>query len=741
MQFTATRQSLLRPAIEYLFNVRMQVGLQPPASRICAVRIQHESLMQSRPPGWRERRSNLGPTRVSALIVALTLVLVAALWLIVSRQIQSDRAQAELSAVKQNQARAEAFRQYVLRTLDVANIALNHTIAFHVEQSSTERSSPLLLNDPTLDVAAFAAVTIQRGDRVIASTRMPAPVLPRVLRVGARNTPRAKISRPFWSPESKRSLVAVTRSFNVGSRSGLVSVWVEPRHFTDFSDHQAFSANDLISLIGLDGITRARRTGSILSSGEDLTGKLVMRMQKLHPNGTYLGPSSIDQIPRYFSHRRLPGYPLFVTSGVSVDDVLEPLKKRQKLYIIELLITTFAIVVGAWVLTNAIGRNFRQVSLLADANQRLIEAQRLTSMGDWDYELSSDRLRWSETLCEMYGREPGEAVSSLDDVEQYVYEENNRKIRAAFARICATGKSESYDLVVQLPGGVNAARHIVAVARIGAEGVVIGVHGTDQDMTERRRIEVLEAQLSDFSRMDAMNALAATLAHELNQPLAAAANYLAAAGRVLRAERVDAKLCSEILASASQQIHDTGDIIRGARELVSNEPAGLSATSLVDALNESITLIRGLGRAAEARIERDLGPACNMVLAKPAQLRQVFFNLLKNAIEAAGQGTLPRINVSSCRENEDFIRVVVRDNGRGLDEREPDPFAALSTTKATGLGLGLSISRTIVEAHSGRIWIESSSREGTSVGFTLRAAPSSAKNLTEFSTGPVETPT
>ena len=697
--------------------------------------------MPSEIPEGEASRKEPSPTRVKILIAALSLLMVTALGVAVNQQIRFERAQTVSSAVEQNKARAEAFEQYVLRTLDVANVALNHTIAAHGEELRTARSKPVPLNDPTLEIAAFAAVTVQSGDRVTASTRLPAPVLPHALITGRKSTQGVEISRPMWFSEEKRFLIAVTRTFDVGGMPGVVAVWIEPRVFTDFSDREAFASNDLISLIGLDGITRARRTSNRLSSGEDLSGKLVMRMQALQPNGTYLGPSAIDQIPRYFSHRRLPGYPLFVTSGVAVADVLKPLETREDLYLIQLLVTTMAILLGAWVLVDAIGRRFHQVTLLSNANRRLIEAQRIASMGDWDYDFASDRLRWSKTLCEMYGRYPGEEVSSLEDVEQYVDEENSLKMHAAFARIRATGRSESYDVVVQLPGGVSAARQIVAVATLDAAGAIIGVHGTDQDMTERQRLETLEAQLSNVSRIDAMNALAATLAHELNQPLAAAANYLAAASRLLRAERVDTTLCSEIIASAAQQIHDTGDIVRGARELVAKEPARLSTTSLKGALEDSIALLRGLDCAEEAQVECEFDAGCDAVMARPTQLRQVFFNLLKNAVEAGGTGDSPRITVTIGRENEEFVRVVVSDKGRGFNERAQDPFSALATTKAAGLGLGLSLSRTIVEAHGGKIWIERTGKQGTSVGITLRAAPPPVDDLPEGSASLAETPT
>ena len=281
---------------------------------------------------WFQARREIGPLRAKILIVLLTIVAVVALWSLVIQQLSLVRAQAVSTAVRQNEMRTEAFQQYVIRTLDVANLALNHTITTHAKVLSAASAKLIFLDDHTLDSPAFAAITIQNGNRVVASTRTTAPALPEseVLRA---NKPTFTVNRPMWSPEERKNLVSISRSFNHEGRSGVASVWIEPRSFTDISDRQAFSANDLISLVGLDGITRARRTGNQLSSGEDLSGKLVMKMQALKPNGTYLGPSSIDQIPRYFTHRRLVGHPLFVTSGIAAADVLAATKKQEKLYV------------------------------------------------------------------------------------------------------------------------------------------------------------------------------------------------------------------------------------------------------------------------------------------------------------------------------------------------------------------------------------------------------------------------
>lgn len=657
--------------------------------------------------------------RSNLIVYALAALAVALLWLAGLTQVKFDRSQAAKAAITQNSLRAEAFREYVLRTVDVANVVLRHTILAY----GSVKSVKALLRDPAFASAPFAAVTIQSRGTVIASTTLPAPLLPASVDLAATKAEyagRPYVSVPLHVTGHTVPLIAIVSQFKIDNEDALAIAWIEPSHFTKFATGAHFRPDDRLSLVGLDGITRARLSGTILSSGQDLSGSLVMRMQLANPNAQYLGPGALDGKWRYFSLRRLAGYPLFVASGMTQADVLSSPNSRQKIYFAALMLLTILTFLGVWLLLDRTERRRREVAQLAQSNRRLVQAQQIASMGEWDYDSAGDRLVWSETLCRMYGRRPDEAVLSLRDVERYVDKSDAKRIRRNLERVLKTGQSESYNLTVTLPDGTTAERHIEAVAERNANGEIIGVHGTDQDITERRRLEQLEARLENIARGDAMNALAATLAHELNQPLSAASNYLGAAMRILQT-RGDIDRLTECIALASEQIHNTGDIIKGARELVANHNPELAPTSLQKGIEESVALLDRLKGAHQAELEVALDPTLDLVLARPAQLRQVFFNLLKNAIEAVGPMCEPQIRITSSRQSADCVAIQVSDNGTGM-KAKLDPFSALFTTKAAGLGLGLSIARTIVEASGGKIRVLQTNKTGTTIEIVLKLA-------------------
>lgn len=635
-------------------------------------------------------------------------------------QLANDRQRLAIAAAQENQSRVEAFQQYVLRTLAVADLALDHAAVTYGPLLARNAKRIPTNTDPALKEAPFVGVVLQQGAKLLVVEGVSEHGLSSAQLLRVRNEIlsrhlKAYVSPPVWDSANHDYVIAVTRSFG----DLTATAWLRPRTFTDFADRVGFTEGDLISLMGLDGITRARRTGNRFSTGEDLSGRLIMAMQAAHPNGSYIGPSSVDRVPHYFSHRRLPEYGVFATSGISSQRVQTRPTWREWLYWLQLVLASTAIVGCAVLLAKATARKRRQVADLGEANRRFAEAQRLASVGDWNFDFASGSVQWSETLCEMYQRPVDQSVSNLADLSHYFDSDNRLQIAAALERVAATGNAEEYTIEAHLPDGSTTWHQVVAAATRNEDGTIIGVHGTDQDISERHRLEVLEAQLANHSRTDAMNALAATLAHELNQPLASASNYLAAAMRSLSKETAfDATYCIGIIRSAAQQIHDTGDIIKGARELVSNEARTLEPVVLKLVIVEALHLLEGIPGVEELTVHIDVSDELT-VLGRKSQLRQVFFNLLKNAFEAARDSNSPEVVVTSRLDDTDRVRIEVRDNGIGIAPDGIDPFSALATTKATGLGLGLSIARTIIEAHGGRIWISETSTDGTVVAFTL----------------------
>lgn len=251
--------------------------------------------------------------------------------------------------------------------------------------------------------------------------------------------------------------------------------------------------------------------------------------------------------------------------------------------------------------------------------------------------------------------------------------------------------------------------------------------GFIRDLTEHRdqerRLQELQSELVHVSRLTAMGEMASSLAHELNQPLSAIASYLKGSVTLLSGDRPDLERLSTVLDKAADQALRAGDIIKRLREFVDKgetehtleDPAKLmeeaSALALVGA--------RQKGYRVSLRFARDLGP----VIVDKVQVQQVALNLIRNALDAMADGERKDLTVSVGPGEEGMVMIKVVDSGPGVrpDVRER-LFQPFVTTKAQGMGVGLSICRTIVEAQGGRIWVDDNPQGGATFAFTVPLA-------------------
>ncbi|CAN1571705.1 BaeS Signal transduction histidine kinase [Caulobacteraceae bacterium] len=244
---------------------------------------------------------------------------------------------------------------------------------------------------------------------------------------------------------------------------------------------------------------------------------------------------------------------------------------------------------------------------------------------------------------------------------------------------------------------------------------------TDRQETERR-LQDLQSELVHVSRLTAMGEMASALAHELNQPLSAAANYLKGSRRLLESDTPDLPRLRDAMEKAADQTLRAGQIIRRLRDFVARGESEPRIENLPKAIEEAgvLALIGAAERGVRVhyRIDRQV----DLVLADKVQIQQVLVNLMRNAIEAMQLSDDRELTVSARPSNDGMVEIAVADSGPGISpdviERLFQPFF---TTKSQGMGVGLSISRTIVEAHGGRIWVESNDRGGATFRFTLRA--------------------
>ncbi|MCA6112026.1 sensor protein FixL [Bradyrhizobium cenepequi] len=291
-------------------------------------------------------------------------------------------------------------------------------------------------------------------------------------------------------------------------------------------------------------------------------------------------------------------------------------------------------------------------------------------------------------------------------------------------------------------------RHIIGIGRIVTgqrkDGTTFPMHlsigemqsggepyftGFVRDLTEHQqtqaRLQELQSELVHVSRLSAMGEMASALAHELNQPLAAISNYMKGSRRLLAAsdDPNRAKIENAMDRAAEQAIR-AGQIIRRLRDFVARGESEKRVERLSKMVEEAGALGLAGAREQDVRIRFNLDPRYDLVLVDRVQVQQVLVNLFRNALEAMAQSERRELIASNRPVDEDMIEVSVSDTGHGFpDDVEKNLFQTFFTTKETGMGVGLSISRSIIEAHGGRMWAESNHAGGATFRFTLPAVP------------------
>ena len=262
----------------------------------------------------------------------------------------------------------------------------------------------------------------------------------------------------------------------------------------------------------------------------------------------------------------------------------------------------------------------------------------------------------------------------------------------------------------------------IGEARAGAEKLFTGFI---RDLTERqatqRRLHDLQAELAHVARVTAMGTLATALAHELNQPLTAIANYVETARDLLHEPTNELlAVVREALDECAAQSVRAGQIVRRLRDYISRGEIDRKPESLNQLVSEANVLAMIGAGTRGIEIEVQLDPTSDKVLVDRIQIQQVILNLVRNALEAMDDSPVRRVQISSRREKGGSIRVTIADSGPGLDPALGDQmFQPFNSIKSQGMGLGLSICHTIIRGHAGRIWADASDFGGTAFHFTL----------------------
>jgi two-component system sensor kinase FixL len=252
--------------------------------------------------------------------------------------------------------------------------------------------------------------------------------------------------------------------------------------------------------------------------------------------------------------------------------------------------------------------------------------------------------------------------------------------------------------------------------------------GFVRDLTEQQqtqaRLQELQSELVHVSRLSAMGEMASALAHELNQPLSAISNYMKGSRRLLAGSTdANAPKIEVALDRAAEQAIRAGDIIRRLRNFVAREASEKRVESVSKMVEEAGALGLTGAREQGVLLRFSLDSACDLVVADRVQIQQVLVNLFRNALEAMVPSTHRELIASNKQVADDMVEIAVSDTGQGFSGNAlANLFQPFFTTKEAGMGVGLSISRTIIETHGGRMWAETNRSGGATFRFTLPAA-------------------
>src|ERR1700690_1847021 len=359
----------------------------------------------------------------------------------------------------------------------------------------------------------------------------------------------------------------------------------------------------------------------------------------------------------------------------------------------------------------------------------LEEAQRLTHTGSWAWNVARrENVHWSQEQYRLFGLDPESNSPSFEKAFQRIHPEDQATFNKVIERAIRERSDFEVDFRIVLPDGSTKYSRSVGHPVFSASGALVEFVGTGVDLTERRqaekereRLRQVQADLAHISRATTVGELTASLAHEINQPITAAATDAKTCLRWLAREQPDIGEAPGSATRVGNPVTGGGGIISRLRQLFKK---GAPQTNLVDVsevIQEMVVLLRSEASRHSVSILTELSENLPQVAADRVQLQHVLMNLMLNGIEAMQDAKTERqLTIMSLVAERGQLLISVTDTGVGVAPEQADQiFNAFLSTKAQGTGMGLSISRSIVESHGGRLWATSNSGRGATFNFTL----------------------
>ena len=359
----------------------------------------------------------------------------------------------------------------------------------------------------------------------------------------------------------------------------------------------------------------------------------------------------------------------------------------------------------------------------------LAEGQRISRTGSWGWNLSTGKLVWSEEHCRIFGFDPTEAEPTFQFFQNRLHPEDRALVQRTLDRAILERSGFSLEFRILLPDGSIKYLHGVGRPILNASGDLDDYIGSTMDITERKRSEEAlrnaQADLTRVARLTTIGELAASIAHEINQPIGA---MVASGNACLRWLAKDQPQLDEARRSVERIVRDghrASEIIKSVRALAGRSTPARAELDINAALREVLSLMRGELHQHDVALETDLSDGLEPVMGDRVQLEQVVLNLILNAVDAMSMNTsAPRVlRVRSQSGEPGAVLIAVEDSGPGLAPEAMDRlFDAFFTTKPSGMGMGLSICRSIISAHGGRLWASQRLPHGAVFQFTLPVA-------------------
>ncbi|WP_035348071.1 PAS domain S-box protein [Edaphobacter aggregans] len=355
----------------------------------------------------------------------------------------------------------------------------------------------------------------------------------------------------------------------------------------------------------------------------------------------------------------------------------------------------------------------------------LAEAQRLTHTGSWAAKRGGD-LYWSEQSFRIWGFDPQQGSPTREMVLQRIHPEDRDTVVEDALKAMHERRDYTLEFRIVPPDGT--VRHIQVLAHpvFSASGDLIEMVGTHVDVTERKRAEEererlrqLEADLAHINRTSMMGELTVSMAHELKQPITAAISNAEACLRWLARDQPDMVEVREAVTEIVKEGRRAADIMTRVRSLFNKEVTKREALDVNEVILEVVSLVRQEAEPYSISLHTELSEDLPKVLADRVQLQQVLMNLMLNGIEAMKHST-GELTITSQQDEYGRALIAVSDTGTGIPAESADKiFDAFFTTKSQGTGMGLAISRSIIESHGGRLWAKANAGLGTTFYFTL----------------------